>query len=67
MKDLDILRSFLEIEVSYVSQGYLVSQLNYISNILEQACIYDTRVTNSPLELNVKYTSFDGVPLPYPW
>ncbi|KAI5440517.1 hypothetical protein KIW84_010120 [Lathyrus oleraceus] len=45
---------------------YLISQSKYIDNILEQAHLSDTRAADSPLELNVKYASSDGVILPYP-
>jgi len=66
MKDLGTLRYFLGIEVAYSQRGYLLSQSNYIANILENAHISDTRVIDSPLELNVKYAPSDGVPLEYP-
>lgn len=59
MKDLGTLCYFLGIEVAYSPRGYLLSQYKNISNILDQACYYDTRITDSPLELNVKYASSD--------
>ncbi|KAI5388615.1 hypothetical protein KIW84_074331 [Lathyrus oleraceus] len=46
--------------------GYLLSQSNYIANILKQALLSDTRAPDSPIELNVKYASSDGVILPDP-
>ncbi|XP_058765293.1 uncharacterized mitochondrial protein AtMg00810-like [Vicia villosa] len=66
MKDLGYLRNFLGIGVAYSPRGYLLSQSKYIANILEQTRLSDTRVEDSPLELNVKYSSSDGVPLPDP-
>ncbi|XP_020573850.1 uncharacterized protein LOC110020185 [Phalaenopsis equestris] len=63
MKDLGALRYFLGIEVARSPRGYLLSQSKYISTILEQARLSDSRTTATPLELNVHYTSSDGVPL----
>lgn len=66
MKDLGTLRYFLGIEVDGSPKGRLLSQSQYIVNILEQVILSDTRVRDSPLELNVIYSSFDGVILPSP-
>lgn len=49
MKDLGLLCYFLGIEVAYSSRVYH---------------LLDSRITNIHLELNVKYVSSDGVPLP---
>jgi hypothetical protein len=56
MKDLGTIRYFLGIEIAYSPKGYLLSQSKYIASILEQACLSDTIVANTPLELNVKYS-----------
>jgi len=66
MKHLGSLNYFRGIEVVYSPRGYLFSQSKYIANILEQVCLSDTRTTNTPLKLNVKYVSSDGVPLSDP-
>lgn len=66
MKDLGTLQYFLGIELLYSPRGYLLSQSKYIANIFEHTRLTDTRVADSPLELNVKYAPSDGVPLPNP-
>lgn len=66
MNDLGTLRYFLGIGVAYTPKIYLISQSNYILNILEHTRLYDTREANSPLGLNVKYDSSDGVTLTDP-
>ncbi|KAI5428124.1 hypothetical protein KIW84_033217 [Lathyrus oleraceus] len=54
------------IEVSYSPRGYLLSQSKYIASILGKDLLSNTRVVNSPFEINVNYASFDGAILPDP-
>jgi len=63
MKDLGYLRYFLDIEVAYSPRGYLLSQSKYVADILERARQTDNKTIDTPIEVNSRYSSSDGLPL----
>ncbi|XP_026436690.1 uncharacterized protein LOC113334696 [Papaver somniferum] len=46
--------------------GYFISQVKYASEIPQRAGLSDNKVTDTPLELNVKYSPTDGTLLSNP-
>ncbi|KAL4018724.1 hypothetical protein IC575_022344 [Cucumis melo] len=63
MKDLGSLNYFLGLEVSRRSDGYLLSQAKYASDLLARSGITDSSTASTPLDPNVHLTPYDGVPL----
>jgi hypothetical protein len=63
MKDLGYFRYFLGMEVVYSPRGYLLSQSKYVADILEQARLTDNKTVDTPIEVNARYSSSDGLPL----
>ena len=64
MKDnLGSLNYFLGLEVSQRSNGYLLSQAKYASNLLVCSEITNSNTVSTMLDPNVHLTPFDGVPL----
>ncbi|XP_038687500.1 uncharacterized mitochondrial protein AtMg00810-like [Tripterygium wilfordii] len=63
MKDLGSLRYFLGIEVAFSPKGYLLSQSKYTVDILERAHFTDSKPASTPMEINVCYSSSNGIPL----
>ncbi|KAL8097015.1 hypothetical protein AgCh_030193 [Apium graveolens] len=66
MKDLDLLRYFLGIEVASLPKGYLLCQSKYIADLLDRARLTDNKTVETPLEMNARYSSSDGLPLADP-
>ncbi|XP_026417439.1 uncharacterized protein LOC113312921 [Papaver somniferum] len=60
MKDLGTLSYFLGIEVSKSADGYFVSQAKYAYEIIARSGITDAKVTDTPLEVNVRHGPSDG-------
>ncbi|XP_026398827.1 uncharacterized protein LOC113294659 [Papaver somniferum] len=66
MKYLGHLRYFLGIEVNRSSEGYFISQVKYASEIFNRDGLTDSKVSETPLELNVKLNPIDGKALSDP-
>jgi len=66
MKDLGHLWYFLGIEVAHSPKDYLLSQSKYIADILERARFIDNKIVDTPIEVNTKDSSSDGLHLTDP-
>ena len=66
MKDLGSLRYFLGIKVAYSPRGYLISQSKYVADILERAKLTENKTVDTLIEVNVRYSSSDGLRLSDP-
>jgi hypothetical protein len=66
MNDLSSLRYFLDINVAYSPRGYLLSQLKYIADILEQTRLTNNKTVDTLIEVYTTYSSFNGLPLSDP-
>ncbi|XP_028067321.1 uncharacterized protein LOC114270122 [Camellia sinensis] len=62
MKDLGPLRYFLSIKVAFSPKGYFLSQAKYANEVIHRAKLTDTKLFDTPIELNIKLNTTDGVP-----
>jgi len=66
INDLGYLRYFLGIEVVYSPRGYLLSQSKYVTDILERAKLTENKTVDTLIEVNVRYSSSNGLRLSDP-
>lgn len=63
MKDLGALHHFLGISVTRSETGLLLSQRQYILDILERAGMMDCKPCSTPIDTNAKVSASDGAPV----
>jgi hypothetical protein len=63
LKDLGDLHYFLGIEVHKVTDGILLTQEKYASNLLHRVGMGDCKPVNSPMSTSEKLPRFEGTPL----
>ncbi|RVW93768.1 Retrovirus-related Pol polyprotein from transposon RE1 [Vitis vinifera] len=63
LKDLGSLHYFLGLEVKYLPNGLLVSQIKYIRDLLEHTKMMECTPINTPMALKSIITSFDEQPI----
>ena len=57
---------FLGIEVAHSPKDYLISQLKYVADILKRTRFTDNKTVDTPIEVNAKDSSSNGLPLTDP-
>jgi hypothetical protein len=63
MKDLGTLSYFLGLDISSYSDGYNLTQANYIFDMLLRANLTDCKLINKPIGLDVRLNLHNGEPL----
>ncbi|XP_028064838.1 uncharacterized protein LOC114267942 [Camellia sinensis] len=66
MKDLGPLWYFLGIEVVFSPKGYFLSRVKYANEVIHCAGLTDTKISDTPIEFNVKLNTTNGVLLDDP-
>ncbi|XP_038895855.1 secreted RxLR effector protein 161-like [Benincasa hispida] len=60
---MGVLSYFLGLEASSCSDGYYLSQAKYAYDLLARSSITDLATSPTLLDLNIRLTPFDGIPL----
>ena len=66
MKDLGHLTYFLGLEISHTQSGININQKKYAEDLLSLAHLIDSRILDTPMELNSKLHKDEGNHLPNP-
>ena len=63
MKDLEHLSYFLDLEITYSTNGLYITQAKYASKLLSRAELANSKIVDTPVELNAHLTLLGGKPL----
>ena len=66
MKDLGHLKYFLGLEITYSTDRLYLTQVKYASELLSQAGLTDSKIIDTPVELNAHLTPSGEKPLANP-
>ena len=66
MKDFGHLSYFLGLEITHSTDGLYITQAKYASDLLSRAGLTDSKIVDTPVELNVHLTPSGGKPLSNP-
>ena len=66
MKDLGHFNYFLGLEITYSTNGLYITQAKYASDLLSRTRLTNSKIVNTPVELNAYLTPSGGKPLSNP-
>ena len=66
IKDLGHLSYFLGLEITHSTDGLYITQAKYASELLSRAGLTDSKIVNTPVELNTHLTPSGGKPTSNP-
>ena len=67
MKDLGYLSYFLGLEITHFTDGLYITQAKYVSELLSQAGLTNSKIVDTLVELNAHLTLTGGKPLSNPF
>ena len=67
MKDLGYLSYFLGLEITHSTDGFYITQAKYVSELLSQAGLTDSKIVDTSVELNAHLIPTEGKPLSNPF
>ena len=66
MKDLRYFIYFLGLEITHSTNGLYITQAKYVFELLSQARLTNSKIVDTPVELNTHLTPSEGKPLSNP-
>ena len=66
MKNLGHLNYFLDLEITHSTDGLYITQVKYAFELLSRAGLIDSKIVDTPVELNAHLTPSGGKPLSNP-
>ena len=66
MKDLGYLIYFLGLEITHSTDGFYITQVKYVFELLSRVGLTDSKIVDTQVELNAHLTPSGGKPLSNP-
>ena len=66
MKDFGHLSCFLDLEITHSTDGFYITQVKYVFELLSRVGLTDSKIVDTQVELNAHLTPSGGKPLSNP-